>query len=175
MEQVNKTRRGLPSVVRRFMAAVGLFAALFLCSAFTEVPVADSHVTRFELAEAMEYLLKSNNLPAPDFDVRFYHDLPLERQEKIAAVLSHGLMTGFPDRTFRPDDSLPGVEIIFCLQKCSALLARHNPDSLIHQRLKKVFGAAMMLQKYCSMGMEWLCLPVFLILPDLLSVMRLCD
>jgi len=82
-------------------------------------------VTRAEFAVFLTRLLnKTNYLPptSPAIPITF-SDLPEGHwaQEAVAFVSAQGLMNGFPDGTFRPDEYVQGKEVIAALVRTAGL------------------------------------------------------
>ncbi len=116
------TRLRSTSLRNRLLLALSLPLAMMI---FMGAISRESVVTRLEMAKAVSTLL-SGPASGPDQDVTsLFSDLPASHGPELRKALERGLMQGYPDGSFRPDDPVRWAE---WLQTWTKLLTVTRPD-----------------------------------------------
>lgn len=129
-----KMRRNLPPFL-----LVLFFCIFFLC-AFSSRNYEYNKLTRFDLAQLIESLLENQNVSPQTQFVPEFKDLNPLQQNFVKKVISLGIMAGFHDMTFRPEEKMTTVEILNGLHKLTAYLEKARPAEQITSHLKRLLG-----------------------------------
>ncbi len=100
----------------------------------------DNRLTRFELAQMFETVLESCRVAAQPDALPGYTDMDDEQLFAVYRTLSCGIMRGYPDLKFRPEEFVRNIETIGYLQKLVQFLRKVKPDSDAGQKLVRLLA-----------------------------------
>jgi hypothetical protein len=120
------------------IGVLGLNLIIFL-SAFAPAP--EKHLTRIGLSQLIGEIIVAA-IPDHDFSVTevSFTDLVAEQINKVFTTSSTGIMKGFPDKTFRPDQKVTNREFLWYLYRAFDFLRLNAPKALTTKRLAKIVG-----------------------------------
>jgi len=105
-----------------------LVAAFFVFSAFKISE--PQKITRYDFAVLVEDLLTTEGVSKKKEKSEFFKDLQGEKYSQILRTIDSEIMSGFPDKTFRPNEKLRNIETVSYLQKLSRLFFEYKPKSM---------------------------------------------
>ena len=115
-----------------------LVAAFFVFSAFKISE--PQKITRYDFAVLVEDLLTIEGVGKKKEKSEFFKDLQGEKYSQILRTIDSEIMSGFPDKTFRPNEKLRNIETVSYLQKLSRLFFEYKPKSQASRQLMKLFA-----------------------------------
>lgn len=139
----NKKLRISSLALRRRLFPAFLTAALFSLLVFLPAyrfEDRDNRLTRLELAQMFESVLESCRIIARPDTLPVYVDLDDSQLFSVYRTLSCGLIKGFPQQEFKPNDCLRNIETIAYLQKLTLFLRQIKPESEVVRQLVRLTG-----------------------------------
>lgn len=115
-----------------------LVAAFFVFSAFKGDEA--QKITRYDFAILVEDLLITEGFSKKSERAELFKDLYGEKFYQILRTMDFKIMSGFPDKTFRPNEKLRNIESVSYLQKLSRLFFEYKPKSHASKQLMRLFA-----------------------------------
>ncbi len=125
--------------LKKMLAAFSMLCCLVMFSAFSYQPPR-SLLTRIDLALFIEGILARHHIQLPVDSSVLLNDLDAVQQKSIAMTLSLKIMSGYPDGSFRPDESVRNLETICYLQKLGRFLRKNSPGLYETRQLMRMFA-----------------------------------
>lgn len=122
----------------KFLRFAFLVASFFVFSAFK--PAEQQKITRYDFAVLVEDLLITEGLSIKNEKSELFKDLHGEKHYQVLRTIDYGIMSGFPDKTFRPNEKLRNIETVSYLQKLSRLFFEYKPKSYASKQLMRLFA-----------------------------------
>lgn len=124
--------------INKLLSFALLAAAFFVFSAFKGTE--PEKITRYDFAILVEDLLITEGFAKKSERSELFKDLYGEKFCQILRTIDFGIMSGFPDKTFRPNEKLRNIEAVSYLQKLSRLFFECKPKSHASKQLMRLFA-----------------------------------
>ncbi len=125
--------------LKKILVGFSMLCCLIMFSAFSYQP-SRPLLTRIDLALFIEGILSRHQVQIPVDAQVSLNDLDAVQQKSVATTLALKIMTGYPDGSFRPDESVRNLETICYLQKLGRFLRKNNPGLYETRQLMRIFA-----------------------------------
>ncbi len=126
---------------QKVLISVLLLACVLFLTAFRFEGSSDLYLSRFDLALCFEKILDSSGyIVDQDFETTRFVDLSNDEHQKLARVIGLNLISGFYDRSFRPNERLRNVELVQYLRRLDYLLRSINANNFAARKLTRIFS-----------------------------------
>ena len=126
---------------KKLFIVVALFTSFFMFSAFTQKKgTGGNFITRLEFAAMVNEVLAKEFNRSIINENNSYSDLTFKENESILLATKLGIMSGYPDGTFRPNEKIRNIETITYLQMLANLFVASDHNSYASKQLMRLFA-----------------------------------
>lgn len=129
-----KMKRNLPPLI------LALLGCLIFLSAFSSDDQHYRKISRLDQALIIERLFDHLAVNISEPQVPHFKDINPAQREMIERVAGLGIMAGYPDQTFRPEQKMTAVEVVNTMRRLTTFLEKARPADKTTIQLKRLLG-----------------------------------